>query len=77
MNGTMRPKFNDSSDMTIIYRIKQLNFGLLFLISIGCFIGVAMLYSASNGDMEPWANKHLQRFLLGLFLAVLIALIDI
>ena len=77
MNGAMRPKFNDSPDMTIIYRIKQLNFGLLFLISIGCFIGVAMLYSASNGDMEPWANKHLQRFLLGLFLAVLIALIDI
>ena len=77
MNGAMRPKFNDSPDMTIIYRIKQLNFGLLFLISIGCFIGVAMLYSASNGDMEPWANAHLQRFLLGLFLAVLIALTDI
>ena len=77
MNGSMRPKLNEASDMTFIYRIKQLNFGLLFLISVGCFIGVAMLYSASNGDMEPWANAHLQRFLLGLFLAVLIALTDI
>ena len=76
MHGTTRSKINDASDRPLGYRIKQLNTGLLFLVSISCCIGVAMLYSAANGDMSPWAGKHLQRFLFCLVLAVLIALVD-
>ena len=58
-------------------KIKQLNFGLLLLVTIMCGIGVAMLYSAANGNMTPWADKHIQRYLVGLILIIVIALIDL
>ena len=73
MHGTTRSKINDASDRPLGYRIKQLNVGLLFLVSISCCIGVAMLYSAANGDMSPWAGKHLQRFLFCLVLVRILA----
>ncbi len=58
-------------------KIKQLNFGLLLLVTIMCGIGVAMLYSAANGNMTPWAERHIQRYLVGLILIIVIALIDL
>jgi rod shape determining protein RodA len=58
-------------------KIKQLNFGLLLLVSVMCGIGVAMLYSAANGNMAPWADKHIQRYLVGLILIIVITLIDL
>ena len=42
-----------------------------------CGIGVAMLYSAANGNMTPWAERHIQRYLVGLILIIVIALIDL
>ncbi|MBT5913036.1 rod shape-determining protein RodA [Rhodospirillaceae bacterium] len=58
-------------------KIKQLNFGLLLLVTVMCGIGVAMLYSAANGNMTPWADRHIQRYLVGLILIIVIALIDL
>ena len=40
-------------------------------------IGAALLYSAANGNMEPWASKHLARFLIGLIGMLVVILIDI
>jgi rod shape determining protein RodA len=40
-------------------------------------VGAAMLYSAANGSVEPWAFRHLIRFAAGLSLMVMIALTDI
>ena len=36
-------------------------------------IGVLMLYSAAQGDMGVWANKHLIRMVLGLIMVCVIA----
>ena len=58
-------------------KIKQLNFGLLLLVTVMCGIGVAMLYSAANGNMAPWATKHIERYLVGLILIIVITLINL
>ena len=58
-------------------KIKQLNFGLLLLVTVMCGIGVTMLYSAANGNMAPWATKHIERYLVGLILIIVIALINL
>ena len=58
-------------------KIKQLNFGLLLLVTVMCGIGVVMLYSAANGNMAPWATKHIERYLVGLILIIVITLINL
>ena len=46
---------------------------LVTLVSIGCL----SLYSAADADWYPWAVRHFQRSIMGFFIAVLIAVIDI
>jgi len=46
---------------------------LVLLVSIGCL----SLYSAADGNLSPWATRHLQRGVIGIFIALIIALIDI
>ncbi len=60
-----------------IDKLKKLNFLLIFAISLLSFIGAAGLYSAADGSYDPWATKHLIRFLVFLILAVIISIIDI
>ncbi|MFN3075775.1 MAG: rod shape-determining protein RodA [Alphaproteobacteria bacterium] len=47
---------------------------LLFL--IGC-IGTAMLYSAANGRLEPWALRQFTRLLIAVTMMLLVSMIDI
>jgi rod shape determining protein RodA len=58
-------------------KIWQLSWGLIVLIALVASFGFAMLYSAANGSMEPWAYRQVVRFGAGLVLLVVVALIDI
>jgi rod shape determining protein RodA len=49
---------------------------IIALITVISFIGIAMLYSAANGHMEPWAIKQFARFCLGFVLMIMIAITD-
>ncbi|MDA0307035.1 MAG: rod shape-determining protein RodA [Proteobacteria bacterium] len=40
-------------------------------------IGFAMLYSAANGNVDPWASRHATRFGVGLMVLICVAVIDI
>jgi rod shape determining protein RodA len=68
---------SEERELTLSYKIKQLNWGLIVLVTIGCGIGVVMLYSAANGKINPWAYKHIERYLVGLILMIGVALIDL
>ena len=46
---------------------------LVLLVSIGCF----SLYSAADGNWSPWATRHFQRGIIGILIALIIALIDL
>ena len=66
-----------SVEITLRYKLLHLNWGLVLLIAATASIGFAMLYSAANGDLDPWASRQMVRFVMGLTLLLVAALIDI
>jgi rod shape determining protein RodA len=77
MDHLDRPYHSQERELTLAHKFKQINWGLIGLVTIGCGIGVVMLYSAANGDINPWAYKHIERYLVGLILMIGISLIDL
>jgi rod shape determining protein RodA len=65
------------TEMTLRQRLWQINWSLIFLITVIGGVGIAMLYSAGGGSMEPWASRQLWRFALGLFCMFIVAVVDI
>ena len=63
--------------MINLKKIKDINFLFIFIIILLTLIGTAALYSASGGNFDPWAKKHIIRFAISLILLVFIALIDL
>ena len=49
---------------------------VLFLCAIAC-VGFAMLYSAANGDLDPWASRQMLRFGVCMIMMIAVALVDI
>lgn len=64
-------------DEGFLARIANINWGLVALIIMITSVGVACLYSAAGGDINPWASRHLMRFGLGLGIMFFVALINI
>ncbi len=64
-------------DLSIKQKLWQIHWVFVILLCITAGIGSAMLYSAAGGDMEPWASKHLARFFVGIFVMLVVAIIDI
>lgn len=69
--------FQRNPEITLGQKVLQLNLGLVLLVSALAAIGCAMLYSAANGSMDPWAERHAIRFGLGFALMLFVAFIDI
>jgi len=63
--------------LTFIQRIWQLNWGLMLLILVTAFVGLATLYSISGGSTETWVSRQMVRFGVGFFLMLVVALVDI
>lgn len=64
-------------DLSFVRKLGELNFGLLLLLTLIAGIGCAVLYSAAGGHLSPWADKHAVRYLVGLGLAVAVAMVDL
>jgi rod shape determining protein RodA len=58
-------------------KLQNINYLLLALIVTLFFIGLAALYSISNGDFNSWPLKHSQRFILGLIIFFIVILFDL
>jgi len=61
----------------MLLKIQNLNYLLIFLVTLVTFIGAAGLYSAAGGSYDPWASRHLYRFLFLICITIFIAFIDI
>jgi rod shape determining protein RodA len=61
----------------LIEKILSINWGLVLLLSLISGIGFAVLYSAANGSLDPWALKSMIRFAVALALMLVVAVIDI
>ena len=64
-------------EIPLRHKFWQLNWGMVLLLCMVASVGFAMLYSAANGDMSPWATRQMMRFGLGVVLMFVVALIDI
>jgi rod shape determining protein RodA len=58
-------------------KLLEVNWGLVLLIAVIAAAGFAMLYSVAGGHFNPWATPQIERFVLGCFILVAAAVIDI
>ncbi len=58
-------------------KLRHISWGLILLLTLTACFGFAMLYSAANGNWDPWAMRQMQRFGAGIVLMIIIALVDI
>ena len=65
------------SDMRLAQKFWQVNWALVLLVTMAASIGFAMLYSAADGNLSPWASKQIVVFSVGLLMMLTIAVIDI
>jgi len=72
----MYSRYN-SPNMTLLQKMWQINWSLVVLLCTVAAVGFAMLYSAAGGSVDPWASKHLIRFIFGLVVMIVITVIDI
>jgi rod shape determining protein RodA len=67
----------DGRRLTLGGKLRSLSWGLILLVSLCAGLGVAMLYSAADANLEPWAWKHLTRFAIAFLLMFATALVDL
>jgi rod shape determining protein RodA len=63
--------------LTFAEKLLDVNWGLVLLITVIACAGFAMLYSVAGGRINPWALPQIIRFVLGCFILVAVALIDV
>ena len=73
----MKAAYSETIKLSLTYKLKRINYGLIILVTACCSIGFAMLYSAAGGEIEPWAQRHLIRYFVGLLGILILALINI
>ena len=64
-------------ELSVGQKFRQIVWSLVLLFVVTAAVGVAMLYSAANGNLDPWAWRQAVRFGAGLVLVIGIALIDL
>jgi len=66
-----------NNEMSLREKVWQINWSLIVLATLISGIGIAMLYSAANGRIDPWASRQLMRFGAGILILLIVAVIDI
>ena len=65
-----------AGNMSALEKLRHFNWGLLFAIGATASIGFAMLYSAGNGNADPWMSRQALRFAGGFCALIVVALVD-
>ncbi|WP_300297722.1 rod shape-determining protein RodA [Ferrovibrio sp.] len=65
------------NDLSFGRKLRDVNWGLVLLITLIASTGFATLYSAAGGSLDPWADRQMVRFAIGMVVMVAIALTDI
>jgi rod shape determining protein RodA len=64
-------------ELTLAEKFRGIQWGLLLLLGLIAGIGFAMLYSAANGEFQPWASRQIIRFGVVLVAVLAAAVIDL
>lgn len=57
-------------------KLYEINWGFVLLLTAIASVGFAMLYSAADGNFDPWASRQMVRFAMGMVLLMVFAVID-
>src|SRR5438876_1857054 len=63
--------------LSLADKLRGIQWGLVLLVAAISGIGFAMLYSAANGSLQPWASRQMTRFALAFVPMLLVAMVDI
>ena len=69
--------FLNKSDLNLRQKLWRVHWLFVLVLVSTASVGFAMLYSAANGSLEPWAGKQMLRFLGGIGLMLLVALTNL
>src|SRR5712691_9886608 len=64
-------------ELALADKVRAIQWGLVLLIAAIAGIGFAMLYSAANGNLQPWASRQMTRFAIALVPMIAAGLIDV
>lgn len=64
-------------EMTWSEKLWHVSWALLFLVTLVASVGFLMLFSAAEGNFDPWADRQILRFGVGVVLLLGLAMIDI
>ncbi len=70
-------RIGEVDKLNLLQKLAMFNWGLLFLLTLVACIGFAMLYSAANGQLEPWSARQIVRYAVGIAVMLIVALVDI
>ncbi len=74
---SLGPDTRRQEKLSLGQKILDVNWLLVLLVTLVAAIGFAMLYSAADGSVSPWASRQMARFAIGLVMMVAIALVDV
>jgi len=63
--------------LSLAEKIWSINWGLVLLVTALASVGFATLYSASNGQWDPWASKQILRYVVAAAVMLVVALVDL
>ena len=58
-------------------KIAHINWAMVLMVCLVATVGFVMLYSAAGGNFDPWADRQMVRFGVGLVLMISVAVVDI
>src|SRR5665213_1534034 len=64
-------------ELSFADKLRGIRWDLIALITAIACLGFATLYSAANGDLQPWSEKQMTRFAFAFVPMIAAALIDI
>lgn len=70
-------EYHAKSTPTGLRKILYLNWPLTLLLASVCGVGFLMLYSVAGGSFSPWAEPQFKRFLLGMSVMFVVAMVPI
>ena len=73
----MAIEYLNKSDLSLSQKLWRLNWLFVLVLLATASVGFAMLYSAANGSLEPWAGRQILRFSIGIGLMLLVAVTNL
>src|SRR5260370_27534266 len=64
-------------ELALTDKIRAIQWGFVLMIAAIAGIGFAMLYSAANGNLQPWASHQMARFAIAVVPMIAAGLIDV